>query len=160
MMIIDTGVSPKGKEMPTYSFRETLEYFSDKLESSPPEEDLEQGEVELVIDQYRIQIFKGAIEGSLTMEITLGLILQPIREGRLRELATSNFLGINTGGCTIAFDESEVALLLRVNLTPASSPQENWEWLHRLLHVAVEWNKNLLLWEEFVPLFPARGDSK
>lgn len=146
--------------MPTYSFRETLEYFSDKLEARPPEEDLEAGEVELVVDLLRVVISKGAVEGSLNMATTLGLMLQPIRESRLKELATSNFLGINTGGCTLSLDETGAALQLRVNITPASSPQENWEWLHRLLHVATEWNKNLLLWEEFVPLTSEKMETK
>jgi len=145
--------------MPTYSFRETLEFFSEKLKAKPPEEDLEAGEVELVIDELRMIISKGTTEGSLNMVITLGLMLQPIREARLKELASSNFLGINTGGCTFAFDEAGVSLELRVNLTAASSPQESWEWLHRLLHVATEWNKNLVLWEEFVPLSSVKKES-
>lgn len=154
-------VSPKGKAgMPTYSFRETLDYFSAKLKARPPEEDLEAGEVELVIDRLRVLISKGAVEGSLNMSIILGLMLQPIRESRLKELATSNFLGINTGGCSLAFDESGVALQLRVNITPATSPQENWEWLHRLLHVATEWDKNLLLWEEYVSLISEKKGDK
>ncbi|MCC5831482.1 MAG: type III secretion system chaperone [Chlamydiales bacterium] len=146
--------------MPTYSFRETLDYFADMVKARPAEEDLEAGEVELVVDRLRVLISKGSIEGGLDMVITLGLILQPIRESRLKELATSNFLGINTGGCTLAFDEAGVALQLRVNITPASSPQENWEWLHRLLHVATEWEKNLLLWEEYVSLISEKEGEK
>lgn len=138
--------------MPTYSFRETLDYFSEKLKTKPPEEDLEAEEVELVIDQHHLIVSKGSVEGSLKIETTLGLMLHPVREARLKELATSNFLGINTGGCTLAFDEAGVALHLLANITTSTSPQESWEWLHRLVHVAIEWNKTLATWEEFVPL--------
>ena len=67
-------------------------------------------------------------------------------------LATSNFLGVNTGGCTLALDEAGVSLSLHAYTTSGASPQENWEWLHRLLSVAREWNKELIRWEEFVPL--------
>lgn len=139
--------------MAQFTFQETLNYFSEKIGAYPPEEDREAREVELVVDQIHVIISEGAVEGSLKMETTLGLMVQPVRESRLQELATSNFLGVNTGGCTLAFDEEGVTLKLLTNLTTASSPQENWEWLHRLLHVAAEWNKTLSIWEEFVPLY-------
>ena len=138
--------------MPRYSFKETLQFFSEKLNATPPEEDLEMGEVELIVDQFHVIISKGTQEGSLRMEITLGLMLHPIHEEHLKELVTSNFLGINTGGCTLAFDEEAVALILMKHLTAGTPPQESWEWLHRLLHVAQEWRHTLEKLEEFVPL--------
>lgn len=145
--------------MPIYSFDEIIGYFSEKLQTTPPQEDLDAGEVEIVVDQNHILISKGAFEGGLSFSLTLGLMLQPIREARLKELATANFLGIDTGGCTLAFDEAGVALTLFAHLTPPISPQECWEWLHRLLHVGTAWNKNLIEWEEFVPLQSLRREK-
>ncbi len=136
--------------MQNYSFSETISYFGERLNVIPPKEDIELGTVELVIDELHAFISKGELEGSLKMEIALGLMLHPLRESRLKELATSNFLGINTGGCTFAFDEAGASLLLRANTSPAASPHECWEWLHRLVHVAREWNHSLEMWEEFV----------
>ena len=138
--------------MANYSFKETLAYFCDKLQTQPPEEDLKNEAVELLLDELRIVITKGALEGCLNMQIMLGLMLQPIREQKLKELATSNFLGINTGGCTLAFDEPGVSLSLLCHTSSGTTPQENWEWLHRVVAVAREWNKVLALWDEFVPL--------
>ena len=138
--------------MPIFNYRETLHYFGDKLRATPPEEDVVAGEVELYIDQLRVLIAKGSIEGELSFTMTLGLLLHPIPEPRLKELATCNFLGINTGGCTLAFDEGGMGVELSANISPGTPPQESWEYLHRLLHVATEWNKTLTLWEEFVPL--------
>lgn len=138
--------------MTPYSFRDSLNYFSDKLHAMPSEEDIEAGEVELVIDQQHVIFSQRSIEGGLNMTLALGLILQPLREARLKELVTSNYLGVNTGGCTFSFDETGVSLQLQVNTTPSSSPQENWEWLHRLLHMGKEWTKRFVLWEEFILL--------
>ena len=146
--------------MPNYSFKETLSYFGDKLGSSPPQEDVEKGEAELVIDALHVVLSQGKLEGSLQLHIVLGLLLHPHKEERLKELAISNFLGINTGGCKISFDETGVSLALHAHTTCGASPQENWEWLHRLLSVAREWNKVLALWEEFVPLSTPSAQEK
>jgi hypothetical protein len=141
--------------MANYTFKETLRFFSDKLHTSPTEEDLERGEVELVIDTLHVLLTKGKLEGSLHMQSTLGLFVQPLEEKRLKELATSNFLGVNTGGCKLAFDPSGVLLSLHADVTCGTSPQESWEWLHRLLCVAREWNGVLATWDEFIPLAPS-----
>jgi hypothetical protein len=146
--------------MANYSFAETLGFFSEKLNTSPPEEDLERGEVELVIDTLHVILSKGKLEGSLQMRIALGLFLQPIREDRLKELATSNFLGTNTGGCKLSFDKESISLYLHGYMSCGASPQESWEWLHRLLCVAREWNKVLALWEEFIPLSISSTEEK
>ncbi|HEY4831505.1 MAG TPA: type III secretion system chaperone [Waddliaceae bacterium] len=146
--------------MPNYTFKEILGFFSDKFRATPPEEDLERGGVELVIDGQHVIFSKGKLEGGLHMEVVLGLILQPLRDDRLKDLATSNFLGINTGGCKLAFDETGVSLSLRGDTTSGASPQDNWEWLHRLLSVAREWNKVLVLWDEFVPLVTHTQEKK
>lgn len=138
--------------MANFSFEETLKFFSEKLHATPSAPDLEKKEVELVIDTLHVVIAQGKLAGSLHMSIVLGLLVQPIKEARLKDLATSNFLGINTGGCTLAFDEMGVSLCLHGATTGGASPQENWEWLHRLVSVAREWNKVLTLWDEFVPM--------
>lgn len=138
--------------MPLYSFKETVAYFSEKVKAFPPAQDIESGVVELIIDQYRLLLSKGVIEGSLNMEISLGLMLHSIQENHLLELANSNFLGIDTGGCTFALDSSGKVLRLQVHITAGDSPEECWQWLHRLLYVATEWSKTLIHWEEFVPL--------
>ncbi len=136
--------------MTNYSFKEILQFFSEKLSSSPPEKDLDNQEVELVIDKLPVTLT--GKDSSLHMRVLLGLLLQPIQENRLKELASSNFLGVNTGGCKLAFDEEKVALTLHCNTSASTSPQESWEWMHRLLCVAREWINVLTLWEEFVPL--------
>ena len=146
--------------MANYSFKETLEFFSEKLKTRPPQEDLEKGAVELVLDGIHVVLSQGAIEGGLKIQIVLGLMLKPIREERLKELAASNFLGINTGGCTLALDPAGVSLSLLCHTTCGTIPQENWEWLHRIICVAREWNKVLGLWDEFVPLSASNQEKK
>lgn len=138
--------------MANFSFEDTVKFFSEKLHATPPKLDLEKQEVELVIDTLHVVIAQGKLVGSVHMSTVLGLLVQPIKEERLKDLATSNFLGINTGGCALAFDEMGVSLCLHGTTTSGASPQENWEWLHRLVSVAREWNKVLALWEEFVPM--------
>ncbi len=146
--------------MPNYSFLETIGYFSEKLNTSPPQEDLDSEEVELVVDNLHLILAKGKLEGSMHIHIVLGLLLQPIREERLKELATSNFLGVDTGGCKLALDEMGVSLCLHSYVTCGANPQENWEWLHRILCAAREWNKILSQWEEFVPLATTVEEAK
>jgi hypothetical protein len=146
--------------MAYYTFKEILSYFSEKLNSFPPKEDIEKGEAELIVDTLHVLLSKGKLEGSLHFSIVLGLLLYPIAEARLKELAISNFLGMNTGGCTLSFDETGISLLLHAHTTCGTSPQENWEWLHRLLSIAREWIKLLALWEEFVPLSTQISEEK
>lgn len=136
--------------MPSSSFQETLDFFSSRLEISPSHEDIESGEVELILDGLSLLISKGVLEGSLQIQVFLGFIVHQLREERLKELATSNFLGINTGGCTLAFDPSGATCFLRVNLTAGASPRESWEFLHRIASVAREWQKVLSQWDEFI----------
>lgn len=136
--------------MPNSSFQETLDFFSNRLEISPSQEDIEGGEVELIMDGLSLLISKGLQEGSLQIQVFLGFIVHQLREERLKELATSNFLGVNTGGCTLAFDPSGATCFLRTNLTCATTPQESWEFLHRIASVAREWMKVLSQWDEFI----------
>lgn len=145
--------------MAKYTYREVIEFFNEKVKTEPPKEDLSKGEVELVIDNQHVLISQGKHEGSMNVRIILGLILHPLREERLKELATSNFLGINTGGCKFSFDETGVSLWLEATQTCGTTPQEYWEWLHRSLSVAREWNQVLTLWEEFVPLGQQHGKN-
>lgn len=136
--------------MTVYSFEDTLNYFSNKIGGSPPEEDLEEGKVELSLDPYNVLIEKGNFVGSLAMKITLGVFIKELEERKMKELATANFLGTNTGGCTLALDEEKTAITLKCQATAATTPEENWQLLHRLLAVANEWSKILRGWEEFI----------
>lgn len=140
--------------MPNYSFQETLVFFGEKLHASLPSLDHDKLKVELVIDRIHVLLSQGILEGSLHMQIVLGLLLQPISEKRLKQLATSNFLGCNTAGCKLSLDPTSVSLSLHSYTTPPATPQESWEWLHRLLSVAREWSTVLTRWEDFVPLTP------
>jgi hypothetical protein len=138
--------------MVSYTFKETLDFFSHKLQSVPPTQDLEKKEVAVVIDHVHAVIAQGKREGSLHMKIMVGLFLERPSEEKLLQLATSNFLGINTGGCSLSIQPKRGELTLHCHTTSGTSPQENWEWFHRLLAVAREWNRMLLPWEEFIPL--------
>ncbi|MCH9625687.1 MAG: hypothetical protein S4CHLAM123_08650 [Chlamydiales bacterium] len=145
--------------MPNYSFKETILYISGKLNVIPPESIFEKQEAELLIDGEHLLISKGSYAGSIHFSLSLGLLVQPIRETCLKELAASNFLGINTGGCKLALDDEKASLSLKSDTTPGTHPQESWEWLHRMLNVAREWYKILEQWEEFVPLGSAKKEE-
>jgi len=136
--------------MPNYTFLETMQYFAERLNASLPMERTEEG-LEMSVDKLNISL-KPNLLGGLSISMILGLMLQPIRESHLRDLLSSNFLGVNTGGCTLAFDEAAVTLYLKAETSQGTPPEENWEWLHRLVCVAREWMRVLALWEEFVPL--------
>ena len=134
------------------SYQDTVSYFAQLLESPLPAPHLTEGQnIEIQIDNQKLELSPASQRGGINMQICLGLMLQPIPLDRLKELMSSN-LGINTGGCTICLDEKAVGLYLKTTTTPGTSAQENWEWMHRLLHVAKEWNKILALWQEFVSL--------
>lgn len=137
--------------MPNYSFKESLSFFADKLKIHilPVSEN---EEIELVLDQLRVSLSSTQTLGGLRFSIPLGLLLHPIPEIRLKELMASHFLGINTGGCTLYLDEEGASIHLKMTTSPFTSPQENWEWLHRISTIAYEWVKMLSLWDEFVPL--------
>jgi hypothetical protein len=146
--------------MTDFSFRETLNFFAAKLSIPPPEKDIQEGEAELVVDHLNILLKPGKLAGSLVIQIILGLLLQPIREEKLKELVTSNYLGVNTGGCKLCFNDIGVAIHLLAHTTSGTHPQENWEWLHRLLSIAHEWSHILASWEEFVPLSNLHKENK
>ena len=137
--------------MPNYSFQETLVYFGEKLHASLPSLDHIRPKAELVIDRVHVLLSPGLLEGSLHMQTVLGLLLQPISEKRLKQLATSNFLGCNTSGCTLSLDPTSVSLSLHSYTTPPATPQESWECVHRLLCVTREWGAVLTLWGRFCP---------
>lgn len=138
--------------MPNFSFQDTIDFFNKKMQLSPQQVDIDQEEVEMVIDNLNIVLKKGKLAGSLNLHLTLGLALQPLSQTRLKELAASNYLGINTGGCKLAFDPAGVSLCLQSISSSGTPPQKNWELLHRMLSVAREWTQVLNLWDEFVPL--------
>ncbi|MFN0065565.1 MAG: hypothetical protein ACKVOH_04945, partial [Chlamydiales bacterium] len=63
-----------------------------------------------------------------------------------------NFLGVDTGGCALALDPSGITLMLKASTSAGTSPQENWDWLHRILSFFHYWNQELSQWKEFTPL--------
>lgn len=136
--------------MPNYSFNETLSFFSRKLNLPRFEEDAKKAT--LVLDTVQVDLSTTKSYGGLQLSVTLGLILHPISEVRLKELMSNHFLGVNTGGCALCLDEAGVTVHLKMATSPFTNPQENWEWLHRLVSIGYEWVKILSLWDEFVPL--------
>ncbi len=138
--------------MTQYSFKETVNYFSDQLGSQPPEEDIEDGVVELTLDENRVLLMPADAEGSFRISIDLGMMIGPISKEHLEELNSSNFLGVNTGGCTLALDDEGSTLTLIATTTSGTPPQENWEWLHRIYSIAAQWTEHMSSWEEFTSL--------
>lgn len=146
--------------MNTEFFKELLTEFASRLKTTPPsQEDINTGEVELNVEGSRI-LFTPNNLGGLVMTLPLGLFLHPVKEEHLSLLLQSNFLGVDTGGCTLALDASGVLLLLKIMTTKTTSLQENWEWLHRLFNVASAWAKALRDWDEFVVLMPSPESFK
>ncbi len=144
--------------MTNYSFKETINLFERNLKTEAPPEDVEEGVVDLVLDEGEITLFKGEQEGSFCFSFDLGMFLQSPDTKHLEELLTSNFLGVDTGGCTLALDEE--VLKLKASTTPGTSPQENWEWLHRVVSVAHFWHDKLANWQEFTPLVSFKTEEK
>lgn len=138
--------------MTLFTFQETLSWFGKKIGIKVPEEAIEKGEVDLILDQVHLTLSKGKEEGSLNMRIVLGLLLQPISENHLQELMTEQFLGVNTGGCSLSLDEQGTSLSLNKSLSIGTEPAEAWEWLHRMLGISFSWYDKLKNWDEFVPL--------
>lgn len=146
--------------MPNYSFKETINYFGEKLKLPPPEEDIEERFVELMLDENHIQFLPGKYPGSLHIRLEIGMFIGPILKEHLLELNTSNFMGINTGGCRLELDEAGSVISLSAITTPATTPQENWEWLHRVISIAQQWTDYLTKWEEFTPLAKFTTEKK
>ncbi|MCP5469793.1 MAG: hypothetical protein H7A36_04735 [Chlamydiales bacterium] len=143
-----------------YTFNDTLQFFGQKLGSLPPKEDVEAGDVELIVDGVRISLKKGHFSGGLQIKIDLGFFLIRAQKKHIQELAKANFLGVDTGGCTFSFDETGVTLQLKTATSPATTLQESWEWLHRILSVYHHWNLELSQWKEFTPLTAEKGAQR
>ncbi|MCH9611043.1 MAG: hypothetical protein S4CHLAM81_13750 [Chlamydiales bacterium] len=138
----------------THSFAETLDHFGTILKSRPPKGALESGRVELEIDKTRLVIKQSASDDSIIIEMNLGFFLVKPQKEHLQQLATANFLGVDTGGCTLAFDSAGVTLYLRAVSSAGSSLQECWQWLHRAINVYHHWSQKLSNWKDFTPLSP------
>ena len=136
--------------MPNYSFKETIDFFGEKLHAVAPVKDVESGAVELILDGVSTLLSKGVLEGSMKMEIGLGFLGKSMEEEQLNELVISNFLGVRTGGCTVAFDDKDGVLYLLMHITPGTTPQESFESLNRIFSVAYKWSQMLRKWEGFI----------
>lgn len=138
--------------MTIYSYRETIDHFAQQLRAELPSGDIESDGVDLYLDNTQITLTPGQIPGELVMQTDIGYFLQELSEDQLVELQSSNFYGINTGGCTLSLDPDGVTLSIKATTSTATSPQENWQWFHRLLSIADAWKETLFHWESFVPL--------
>ncbi len=146
--------------MTTYSYRETLEHFAHQLRADLPSEDLEAEGIDLYLDNTRVALSAGKAPGEFQIETDIGYFLQELSEEQLEELESSNFYGINTGGCTLGLDPDGMTLSVKATTSAATSPQENWQWFHRLLSVADEWKEIVSQWETFVPLMQLEKEKK
>lgn len=146
--------------MTLFTFRDHADYFANRLSISIPDPFIESEGLELTLDHLNVTLKPTRQFGGLLTSIRLGLLLHPIPEQHLHELMTSNYLSVNTGGCTLALDEAGVIVFLESKTTPFTPPQENWEWLHRTINCAYEWVKIMTLWDEFVPLIRVEGEVR
>ena len=142
----------------SHTFREILDFFGQQLKSVPPKDAVARGHVQLNVDDVRIVLRKGRVEGTLVIEIDLGFFLIKPKKAQLQSLVQANFLGVDTGGCSFCFDSTGVTLILRAVSSPGSSLADNWEWLHRTLNVYHHWSQELSQWKEFTPLAPPAED--
>ncbi|MFN0064686.1 MAG: hypothetical protein ACKVOH_00440, partial [Chlamydiales bacterium] len=78
--------------MTQYTFADTLAFFGTKLKGTPPKEDVEAGQVELMVDKIRILLKRGRVESELSIEIDIGFFLLKPSPESLRRLVTGNFL--------------------------------------------------------------------
>lgn len=138
--------------MAHYTFKEMIHYFAEKLKSEPSEEAFDDESIELQLDENRVILSQASKPGSFKITLELGFFTGPIEAANLKELTSSNFMGVNTGGCSLYFDEAGTTLSLSTVTTPGTTPQENWEWLHRIYSIAQQWTQHLTKWEGFTPL--------
>lgn len=146
--------------MPNYTYKEIINHIAELVGAQAPgDEALTEG-LDLNIDHIMVSLIPSKHPGGLIMELQLGVLLHPIPRAHLEEMVKSNFLGMNTGGCTLALDDSGSLLFIRTVTTAGTSPQEQWEWLHRLLAVGRSWMQILAKWHEFVPLVTFPTEEK
>lgn len=137
--------------MKKYDFIDIVTFFARHLNHSLPEMNRDNLQpVAMNIDEQAVILYP-LPNGGIEMRLFLGLLLHPVRLDKLQEMVYSNFFGINTGGCTLCIDDQGNAIYLKNTTTSSTPPDENWEWLHRILCVGKEWSKRLSVWEEFVP---------
>lgn len=134
--------------MKSYTFRETIQHLSERMGGAPlPEEKIPEEGIELVVGETELS-FISHPEG-FTMCTELGSFTEPPNEQESYELASSNFLGIRTGGCTLTLKEGRVGM--RVTLPATTLPSAVQEWVERLVFVSLEWQKILLSGKKFLP---------
>lgn len=148
-MIMDRSVA-RNEKMPNSTFRETISYIAHQFKAeAPPGE-----EVELVLDDtIHVKLTSSKIEGGIVFRSLLGMFVASPSLEQIRDLNLNNFLGVNTAGCTLYLDpESPQSVWIKANSSPFTTPQENWEWLLRVLATSKAWTQELSQWEEFLPL--------
>ncbi|MBS0623291.1 MAG: type III secretion system chaperone [Verrucomicrobia bacterium] len=135
--------------MKNYTFKETINYFAEKLGSIPPEEDVENKSVELELNGSLMVLEQGQEEGSLKICMDLGMFLVPPNQAELNKLASGNFLGIQTQGGSLCLDEEGLLLTLQAITSSETSPQQNWDCLQRFVSAAYFWSEELDKKENF-----------
>lgn len=139
--------------MRTYEFQETLSYFAQKLHvEPPPATDIESGVAELIVEDVRVFLSKPGPELGVEISITIAALKTPISEELLKELCTSNFLGINTLGCSFSLDATGSILRLHAQISASTPPEQGWEWLERLVFAASKWKERASSWPVVYPV--------
>lgn len=133
-------------------FDETLTFFSTQLGAPLPEDTIGPDGVELAIEGNPVSLYPGALAGSLVLEVPLALISGP-KTTQLDELCALNYLGAETGGCTLTLDDLDSLISLKIVTSPGTSAMENWDALHRLMATAQHLIQKFTPWENITPLF-------
>lgn len=133
--------------MRRYTFHETILFFSSKLNQLLP--DCQYGKIELSVGEIPIFLCQEK-EAGFIIQIDLDLCAQPLTADHVQELATGNFLGIETAGCALAFDPKSCSLTLRSYSSETTTPEENWVRLEQTLAIAHIWWERLAKWDEFI----------
>ncbi|MCH9609580.1 MAG: hypothetical protein S4CHLAM45_15120 [Chlamydiales bacterium] len=144
--------------MTSYNFKDFINYYSEKLNSPLPQEDIEEGIVDLFLEEGEISLFKGATAGSIQITLRMGEIEGKLTKEHLLEMMRGHFLGLNTAGFTFALREGTLFLLGQA--TSGVTPQESWELLERLISIGQQWNEILTPWKEYTSSLTFNGEQK
>lgn len=150
--------------MSKYTFETIIQHIGQKLNTTAHKEDVETGEVELLIGESPLHISKGAFEGSCRFEMHIAHFDKGITPSELERLAHENYLGVETGGCSLCLGEDEKTLVMHATTTAGMSPETNWEWFERLVGYAFAIAKELTTHERVeiyldTNLVPSGGPS-
>lgn len=144
--------------MANYKFEDFINFIGEQLKATPPKEDVEAGEIELSLDEMSILLSRGEFDGEFVMEMEVAQFSKKMSQKDLEDIASANFLGVNTGGCTFFLEDK--ILKLKATTSAGTTPQENWDWLNRLVSVAYTWSKELEKHENVSSLVELKEEPK